>query len=210
VVSDPVGQRIVTNLARPGGNITGFSHFDTGIGGKWVQLLREIAPETTRFVSMFKPALGSYAELFQRSMEDAARSLGIEVTRAPVLTDGDIEAVFERLAGAPNIALLVPSDPFTFVRSPMIAALAAKYRVPAIYPARQFVEDGGLVAYGPDLWDQLRSSAFYVSRILKGEKPGDLPVQAPTKFDFVINLKAARTLGLEIPLTIIARADEVH
>jgi putative ABC transport system substrate-binding protein len=209
VVSDPIGQGIVTDLAHPGGNITGFSHFDRDIGGKWLQLLHEITPQTMRFASMFNPAMGSYTELFQRSIEDAARSLSLEVTRAPVRNDGEIEAAFERLAGTTNIALLVPSDQFTYLRSAMIAALAAKYRVPAIYPGRRFVDYGGLVAYSPDLYDEIHRSASYVDRILKGEKPADLPVQAPTKFELVINLKAAKSLGLKIPESILARADEV-
>jgi putative ABC transport system substrate-binding protein len=206
VVSDPIGAGIVANLARPGGNLTGFSHFDIEIGSKWLQLLHEIRPQTTRVASMFNPALHIP---FERSVEDAARSLGIEVTQAPVLSDDDIEAVFKRLAGEQNIALLVPSDAFTYVRSSMIADLAAKHRIPALYPVRRFVDDGGLIAYGPDLYDEIYRSASYVDRILKGEQPGDLPVQAPTKFEFLINLKAAKALGLEVPPSLLARADEV-
>jgi putative ABC transport system substrate-binding protein len=208
VVSDPIGQGIVTDLAHPGGNITGFSHFDSGIGGKWLQLLHEMTPQTMRFVSMFNPAMGSYIEFFQRSMEDAARSLSLEVTRAPVRNDGEIEAAFERLATT-NTALLFSSDQFTYARSAMIAALAAKHRLPAMLPARRFVDDGGLVAYAPDIYDEIHRSASYVDRILKGEKPADLPVQAPTKFEFLINLRAAKSIGLKIPDSILARADEV-
>ena len=209
VVSDPIGQGIVADLAHPGSNITGFSHFDSGMGGKWLQLLHEMTPQTTRFASIFNPAMGSYTELFERSIEDAARSLSLDVTRTPVRNDGEIETAFQRLAGTTSIALLFPTDQFTYARSAMIAALAVKHRLPAIYPARRFVDDGGLVAYGPDIYDEIHRSASYVDRILKGEQPGDLPVQAPTKFEFIINLKTAKTIGLTIPDSILARADEV-
>ena len=209
VVSYPIDQGIVPNLARPGGNVTGFSYFDGGIGGKWLQLLLEMTPQRTRFVSMYNPTVGPIGDLFQRSIDDAARSLNVEVTRALVYTDSDIEAVFERIAGARDIALLVPSNAFTYIRSSMIAVLAAKYHIPAMYPARRFVEEGGLVAYGPDLYHQIYEAASYVDRILKGAKPGDLPVQQPTKYPLVINLRAAKALGLNIPPSLLARADEV-
>jgi putative ABC transport system substrate-binding protein len=177
------------------------------MGSKWLELLHEIVPQTTRVASMFNPAFGTY--IYERSIEEAARSLGLEIMQAPVLTDTDIEAVFERLTGETNIALLLSSDAFTYVRSEMIADLAAKHHIPAILPARRFVDAGGLISYGPDLFHEIYSSAFYVDRILKGEHPTDLPVQAPSKFEFLINLKAARTLGLAIPPTLLARADEV-
>ena len=200
----------MTSFAHPGGNVTGFSHFDTGVGGKWLQVLREIVPQRTRFVSMFNPNPNNpITELFQRSIEDAARSLSVEVSRALVHDDSEIQAAFEQFAGATNIALLVPSDPFTYFRSAMIAALAAKHRIPAMYPARRFVDDGGLVAYGPDLYDQIYLAASYVNRVLKGEKLGDLPVQQPTKYTLVINLKTAKVLGLDVPHSLLARADEV-
>ena len=168
-----------------------------------------MTPQTTRFASIFKPGGGPYAEFFQRSFEDAARSLGTEVTRAPVLTDEDIGDVFERLAGATNIGLLVAPDVLTYFRSRMIVDLAAKHRIPAIYPDHRFVDDGGLVAYGPDLYDEIRSSASYVDRILKGAKPGDLPIQQPTKYTLLINFRAAKALELNIPASLLARADEV-
>jgi putative ABC transport system substrate-binding protein len=207
VVSDPIDLGIAASFAHPGGNVTGFSNFDTGVGGKWLQLLREMAPQRTRFVSMFRP--DPIAEFFQRSIEDAARSLNVEVSRAPVHDDGEIQAAFEQFGGATNIALLVPSNTFTYFRSAMIAALASKLRIPALYPARRFVDDGGLVAYGPDLYDQIYLAASYVDRVLTGAKPGDLPIQQPTKYTLVINLRAAKALGLEIPPTLLARADEV-
>ena len=209
VVSDPIYQGIATSFAHPGGNVTGFSNFDTGVGGKWLQLLREMAPQRTRFVSMFNPTNNQIIEFFQRSIEDAARSLNVEVSRAPVHDDGEIRAAFEQFAGATNIALLFPSDTFTYFRSAMIAPLAAKHRIPAMYPARRFVDDGGLVAYGPDIYDQIFSAASYVDRVLKGEKPGDLPIQQPTKYTLVINLRAAKAIDLNIPPSLLARADEV-
>jgi putative ABC transport system substrate-binding protein len=210
VVSDPVGQGLVSSLARPGDNITGFSNFEPGIIGKWLGLLKEIVPHTTRVAVMFNPATAPYNELFfQRSIENITRSFNVEVMRAPVHDDGEIEAVIERLTAAPNGALLVPSDSFTFFRSPMIVALATKNRLPAIYAFRRFVADGGLVDYGVDPYDQIRSAASYADRIIKGAKPGNLPVQQPTKYTLVINLKTAKALGLEISPSVLALADEV-
>jgi putative ABC transport system substrate-binding protein len=209
IVSDPVGQGIVTSFAHPGGNVTGFSNYDSEIGGKWLQVLREMAPQRTRFVSVFNPTNNPVSELFQSSFEDAARSLHVEVTQAPVYSDGEIQAVFERFAGATNIAFLFPSDPFTFFRSTMIAALASKHQIPAIFPARRFADDGGLVAYGPDIYHEIYSAASYVDRVLKGANPGDLPIQQPTKYTLVINLRAAKAIDLNIPSSLLARADEV-
>jgi putative tryptophan/tyrosine transport system substrate-binding protein len=209
VVSYPIDQGIVTNLAHPGGNVTGFSYYDSGMGGKWLQLLQEMTPQRKRFVSMYNPIGGPYAELFQRSIEDAAHSLDVEVTRAPVHSDSEIEAVFDRIAGVTDIDLLIPSNAFTYTRSSLIAALAAKHHIPTMYPARRFADEGGLVAYGPDLYHQIYSAASYVDRILKGAKPGDLPIQQPTKYTLVINLRAAKALDLNIPSSVLARADEV-
>jgi putative ABC transport system substrate-binding protein len=209
IVSDPVGQGLVSSLARPGGNITGFSNFEPEMGGKWLQLLKEIASHATRITVMFNPATSPYNELFYRSVESAAPSFNVQVTQAPVRSDGEVEAVFERLAETTNSAVLVPSDAFTFFRSAMIVALAAKTRLPAIYSFRRFVIDGGLVFYGPDPFEQVRSSASYVDRILKGAKPGDLPIQQPTKYTLAINLKTARALGLDVPLHLQQLADEV-
>jgi len=208
VVSDPIGQGVVTNFAHPGGNVTGFSYFDSGIGGKWLQLLLEMTPQRTRFVSMFS-GTGGPTELFQRSIEDGARSLSVEVTRAVVHNDSEIEAVFERIAGATDIALIIPSNQFTYIRSRMIAELASKHRIPTMYPARRFADEGGLIAYGPDIYDEIYSAASYVDRILKGAKPGDLPIQQPTKYTLVINLRAAKAIDLNIPPSLLARADEV-
>jgi len=209
IVSDPVGQGVVASLAHPGGNLTGFSNLEPGIGGKWLDLLKEIAPNAARIAVMFNPATSPYNELFQRSVEDAARSFDVEVTRTSVHDDAEVAAVFERLAGQPNAALLVPSDAFTYFRSATIVALAAKHRLPAIYAFRRFTVDGGLVSYGVDAFDQVRLSASYVDRILKGAKPRDLPVQTPTKYTLIINLKAAKALSLNVPPSLLATADEV-
>jgi putative ABC transport system substrate-binding protein len=209
VVSDPISQGLVSKLAHPGGNITGFSLFEPGMGGKWLDLLKKMLPHTTRVAVMFNPIVSPVNELFVRSVDDAARSFDVEVMRAPVHDDAEIGDAFEQLARAHHSALLVPSDAFTFTRSKMIVALAGKYRLPAIYAYRRFVDDGGLVGYGIDLDEHLRSTASYVDRIIKGAKPGDLPVQQPTKYTLVINVNSAKMLGLEIPPNVLALADEV-
>jgi putative tryptophan/tyrosine transport system substrate-binding protein len=209
IVSDPVGQRIVTTLAHPGGNLTGFSNLEPGIGGRWLQLLKELAPNSSQVLVMFNPATSPYNELFQRSVEEAASSFQVEVTRVSVGDDATIAAAFDRLASLPGVGLLVPSDAFTYFHSGPIVALAAKYRVPAIYAFRRFVTEGGLVSYGVDAFDQVRSSASYVDLVLKGTKPRDLPVQMPTKYTLIINLKAAKALSLTVPPTLLALADEV-
>jgi putative ABC transport system substrate-binding protein len=207
--SDPVGQGFVSNLARPGGNITGFSNLEPEIGGKLLGLLKELAPKTARVAVMFNPVTSPHTELFERSVGKAAPSFNIEVTRAPVYEDPEIEAVFQRIAAAPNGALLVPSDSFTFFRRKMILTLAAQHRVPAIFGVSRFAYDGGLAGYGADPYEQIRSAAAYADRILKGEKPGDLPVQQPTKYTLVLNLKTAKALGITVPPTLLAIADDV-
>jgi putative tryptophan/tyrosine transport system substrate-binding protein len=209
VVSDPVGQGFVPNLAHPGGNITGFSNLEPGIGGKWLELLKEIAPAVNKVAVMFNPATSPYNELFERSVEDGAGTFGVQVSRAPVHDDAEITAVFERLAGQSDVGLLVPSDAFTYFRSAMIVTLAAKHRLPAIYPFRRFVDEGGLVSYGVDTFEQMRAAASYVDRILKGAKPADLPVQLPTKYTFIINMKTAKALGLNVSSGLLATADDV-
>jgi putative tryptophan/tyrosine transport system substrate-binding protein len=209
VVSDPVGQGVVPNLAHPGGNVTGFSNLEPGIGGKWLELLKEIAPGVTKVAVMFNPASSPYNELFEHSVEDAAHTFGVHVLRTPVHDDSEVAAAFERLASQPDVGLLVPSDAFTYFRSAMIVALAAKHRLPAIYPYRRFAEEGGLAAYGVDIFEQMSAAASYVDRILKGAKPGDLPVQMPTKYTLIINMKAAKALGLNVPSGLLAAADDV-
>jgi putative tryptophan/tyrosine transport system substrate-binding protein len=209
IVSDPVSQGLVLSLGHPGRNITGFSHFDPEMGGKWLELLKEIAPHTRLIAVMFNPATSPYNELFQHSIENAASSFKVEIMPAPVNADGEIEAVFERLAGVPNGAVLVPSDAYTYYRSPKIVLLAARSGLPAIYAFRRFVDDGGLVFYGPDPYEEVRSTAFYVDRILKGAEPSELPVQQPSKFNLVINLRTAKALGLDVPLNLQQLADEL-
>jgi putative tryptophan/tyrosine transport system substrate-binding protein len=209
IVSDPVGQGLVPNLAHPGGNVTGFSNLEPGVGGKWLELLKEIAPAATKVVVMFNPATSPYNELFERSVEDGARTFGVQVSRAPVHDDAEITALFDQLAGQPGVGVLVPSDAFTYFRSATIVALAAKNRLPAIYAFRRFADEGGLAAYGVDAFEQMRATASYVDRILKGAKPGDLPVQMPTKYSLMINLKTAKALGLNIPSGLLAAADDV-
>jgi putative ABC transport system substrate-binding protein len=209
IVSDPVGQGVVPNLAHPSGNVTGFSNLEPEVGGKWLDLLKEMVPGATKVVVMFNPATSRYNELFERSVEDAAHTYNVQVSRAPVNDDAGVTAVFERLIGQPNVALLVPSDAFTYFRSAMIVALATKYQVPAIYAFRRFVTEGGLACYGVDAFEQVRLTASYVDRILKGATPGDLPVQMPTKYTLIINLKTAKALDLTVPPTLIALADEV-
>jgi putative tryptophan/tyrosine transport system substrate-binding protein len=209
VVSDPVGQGLVPNLTHPGGNITGFSNLEPGLGGKWLELLKEIAPGVTNVAVMFNPATSPYNELFERSVEDGARTFGVQVSRAPVHDDPEMAAAFERLAGQPDVGLLVPSDAFTYFRSATVVALAAKHQLPAIYPYRRFAEEGGLAAYGVDIFEQQRAAASYVDRILKGARPGDLPVQMPTKYTLIINMKTAKALDLKVPSGLLAAADDI-
>ena len=209
VVSDPVGQGLVPNLAHPGGNITGFSNLEPLIGGKWLELLKKIAPALTKVAVMFNPATSPYNKLFERSVENGAPTFGVQVLQVPAHDDAEVAAAFERLAGQPDTGLLVPSDAFTYFRSATIVALAAKHRLPAIYAFRRFAVEGGLISYGVDAFEQMRATASYADRILKGTKPGDLPVQMPTKYTLTINLKTAKVLGLSVPADLLATADEV-
>jgi ABC-type uncharacterized transport system substrate-binding protein len=205
-VSDPEGAGVVTNLARPGGNITGFANFEPAMGGKWLQILREIAPQLTRIAIVRNPA---GLKRVKESIEAEAASIGIEAVDCGVRTSEEINASFGAFAGHLNTGLIVLPDPIVLAQRGLIIELAAKQRHPAAYPLRAFAVDGGLLSYGVDVQDQARRSAFYIDRILKGEHPGDLPVQAPTKFQLVINSRTAKALGLTVPLTLLARADEV-
>jgi putative ABC transport system substrate-binding protein len=208
-VSEPVAQGFVASLARPGGNTTGFTNLEPSVGGKWVELLKDIAPRVTRVAVMFNPASTSIAAQFVRSVEAAGVKLGLETAEARVHEFAEIDAVLTRLGREPGIGLILPPDTFTGFHHKLIVELAARYRLPAIYPFGYFAVAGGLVAYGPDVTDQFRRAATYVDRIFQGEPPGDLPVQQPTKFELVINLKTAKALGLTVPPTLLARADEV-
>jgi putative ABC transport system substrate-binding protein len=205
MVGNPVGNGFVESLAHPGGNVTGFSAFEPAIVGKWLELLREIAPGTKHVVIL------SYAgyEFFWRGADAAASALGVNVSPINCRDDGEIERAISSLAAAPGAGLIVLPAPFFASRRQLILQLAGARKIPAVYPFRYYAKAGGLLSYGIDAVDVYRRAAAYVDRILKGEKPADLPVQAPTKFELVINLKAAKTLGLAVSTTLLARADEV-
>jgi putative ABC transport system substrate-binding protein len=208
VVADPVAQRIVPRLDRPGGNITGFGNFEATLGGKWLELLSEIAPGLKRAAIMFNPDTAPVS-IYMPSLETAARSLKVVLIAAPVHNDVEIEMAIAALGREPGGGLVVISEIFTVAhRAPIISA-AARNNVPAVGGGSAFARDGGLLSYGPDNVDTYRRAASYVDRILRGAKPGDLPVQLPTKFEMVLNLKTAKAFGLTVPLTLQAIADEV-
>jgi len=208
-VTDPVAQGIVESLARPGGNITGITIFEPEIGGKWVHVLKEMAPGTTRVAVIFNPDTAPYYRLYMRAVEAAAASLTMKAIEAPAHNPAEIEAAISLLAREPAGGLIAMSDGFTVVHSDLIVALAARYRLPAAYSFRFQVTKGGLISYGVDLIDMQWRAATFVDRILKGAKPSDLPVELPTKFELVISLKTAKALGLDVPPSVLARADEV-
>ena len=206
--SEPVAVGLVASLARPGGNITGFANLEPSVGGKWVELLKEIAPGIRRAALIFNPSSSSPVQ-FMLPAHTAGASLGLQTEEVRVHNAAEIEAVLARLGREPGVGLIFPPDTFTGHHRQLIVALAARYRLPAIYPFGFFVAAGGLLSYGPDVTDQFRRSVTYVDRILRGETPGDLPVQLPTKFELVINLRAVKALDLTLPSTLLARADEV-
>jgi putative tryptophan/tyrosine transport system substrate-binding protein len=210
-VSDPVAQGFVASLPKPGGNLTGFAGTEFSVGGKWLDLLKEIAPGLARVAIMFNPDTAPQAKFFVRSIEAAASSLRVQPVVVPVRAMSDIEPAFESFTRAPTGGLILTTDPFTNLRQQLIAELASRHRLPAISWVPDFPKNGGLMSYGATInfLGQFRQAAGYVDRILKGEKPADLPVQAPTKYELVINLKTAKTLGLDVPPTLLARADEV-
>ena len=207
IVPDPVGNGWVTSLSRPGGNATGFLMFEYNLATKWVEILKEIAPDVTR-VGVLREAIihgiGQFAVI-----QSVASSLGVDVTPINLQSTAEIERDVEALAQSANAGLILTASPASVVHRDLIIALAARDKLPAIYVERLFAAAGGLVSYGSDLADQYRRAARYVDRILKGEKPADLPVQAPTKYHLTINLRTAKTLGLSVPPTLLARADEV-
>jgi putative tryptophan/tyrosine transport system substrate-binding protein len=210
-LADPVGSGFVASFSRPGGNATGFvAHsFEPTMAGKWLELLKEIAPRVSRVAFLFNPATATYFEYYTKPFKAAAPSFGVEAIAAPVHDRSELESTFAAQAREPNGSLVVMPDSFTNAHSLEITSLAARYRLPAVYPYRLYAQVGGLLAYGNDVSDNYRRAAGYVDRILKGEKPADLPVQAPTKYELVINLKTAKALGLDIPRSVLARADEV-
>jgi ABC-type uncharacterized transport system substrate-binding protein len=208
VVGDPVGTGIVDSLARPGGNATGFAQFEFSMSGKWLELLKQVAPDMNRAAILRDPLLGTGTSQFA-AVQAVAPSLRVEVTPINMRDAGEIEQSVETFARAPNGGLILTASGAAQRHRALIIALAARYKLPAVYYARFFVAAGGLISYGIDFADQYRRAAGYVDRILRGEKPADLPVQAPTKYELVVNLKTAKALGLEIPPSVLARAEEV-
>jgi putative ABC transport system substrate-binding protein len=207
-VADPVGAGFVQSLSRPGGNATGFIQFEYSLSGKWVELLKEIAPGVTRAAVVRDPALTSGIGQFA-VIQSVASSVGVEVSPIDPRDATEIEGAVEAFAHSPNGGLIVTSSALSVLHRDLIIALAARHKLPAVYYRRYFVASGGLISYGFDLVDEYRRAAGYVDRILKGEKPADLPVQAPTRYELVINMKTAKALGLEMPASVLARADEV-
>jgi putative tryptophan/tyrosine transport system substrate-binding protein len=209
LVADPIGSGFVVSFPQPGGNITGFVTMEPTVAGKWLELLKEIAPRVARVAMLFNPATAPYAEYWLNPFKAAAASFAVQAIVAPVHSTSELESVVAAQAHEPNGGLIVMPDTFTTEHRSEITSLAARYRLPAVYPYRVFAESGGLLSYGDDLTDNFRRAASYVDRILKGEKPAELPVQAPVKFELLINLKAARALGIAVAPSMIARADQV-
>ena len=208
-VTDPIGQGFVSNLAHPGGNVTGFTSFEFSIGTKWLEALKEIAPRVKRVAVIFNPETAPFADLFWRPLEAAAPSFAVAPISAGVRNTDELERMADAFAREPNGGLVVLPDVSTTNHRGLIIALAARHHLPAVYPFRYFATSGGLLSYGTDVADVFRRAASYVDRILKGTNPGQLPIQAPTKYELVINLHTARSLGLSVPPTLLARADEV-
>jgi putative ABC transport system substrate-binding protein len=209
LVSDPVAQGFVSNLAHPGGNITGFSAFETSMAGKWLDLLKQASPDLTRVAVIFNPDTSPQSKLFVPAIEASASSLAVEVVVAPVHATGDFEPLIASFSRRPNSGLIFPSDQFLASQRGLILEVVARYRLPAVYATETFARNGGLIYYGTDWQNQFRQAAIYVDRILKGANAGELPVQQPTKFPLIVNLAAARALGIELPTGLLLSADEV-
>jgi putative tryptophan/tyrosine transport system substrate-binding protein len=207
-VSDPVGSGIVADLAHPGGNITGFTNFEPDMGGKWVQLLKETAPSMNRIAVVYESDSRATVALL-RAAEAVAAGLAVEVTAVDLYHGTEVERAIAEFASGLNGGLIVTPCPAAVANRASIIVLAARHRLPAVYPFRYFATEGGLLSYGPDQIEQWRGAATYVDRILRGEQPGDLPIQAPTKFELVVNMKTAKALNIDVPMTLSARADEV-
>ena len=208
-IVDPVGSGFVVSLPRPGGNVTGFLNLETSMTGKWLELLKEIAPRVARVAIFFNPSTAPYAEVYLNPFKAAAASLGVEAIVAPIRDLTELDTVIAAQARDPNGGLIAMPDGFMLAHHAEIASMAARYRLPAVASYRVFATAGGLLSYGNDILDNYRRAAAYVDRILKGEKPSELPVQFPVKFELAINLKTAKALGLEVPPSLLARADEV-
>jgi putative ABC transport system substrate-binding protein len=209
VVNDPVGQGFISSLARPGGNITGFTFVEYSMFGKSLELLKQVAPSVARVGFIFNPDTVAYYEGFLPAFTTHARHESVELRPVRVRTEADVDAALAELAAAPGGGLIVPPDTYTLVHRGRIVRAAEQGRIPAIYSYRQLVKEGGLISYGPETADIFRRSASYVDRILKGANPAELPAQAPTKFEFAVNLNTATALGLTVPPTLLALADEV-
>jgi putative tryptophan/tyrosine transport system substrate-binding protein len=209
IVADPVGSGFVASLPRPGGNVTGFTVMEATTAGKWLELLKDIEPRLNRAAFLFNPATAPFADYYLNPFKTAAASLGIEAIPAPVHDRSELESVIAAQVRGPSTGLIVMPDGFLNDHRAELVLLATRYRIPAIYPWRFFPELGGLLSYGSEQRDLFRLAATYVDRILKGEKPADLPVQAPTKYELVINLKTAKALGLTVSPSLLARADDV-
>jgi putative ABC transport system substrate-binding protein len=208
-VSDPIGAGFIANLARPGGSVTGFLTIEDSMAGKWLELLREIAPHVRRVAFMYNPETAPFAEYYLSAFKSAAASVAVEAVAAPIHAPTELEPVIADQARVPNSGLIAMPDTFMITRRVEVISLANRYRLPAIYPFRYFATDGGLLSYGSDQVDNFRRAAIYADRILKGIKPSELPVQAPVKFELVVNAKTAKALGLEVPSSFYWRADEV-
>jgi ABC-type uncharacterized transport system substrate-binding protein len=208
ITADPVGSGFVDSLSRPGGNATGFMLFEYSLSAKWLELLKQIAPAVTRAAVLRDPASTSGVGQFA-VIQSVAPSVGIEVSPVNVRDAGEVERAVKAFARSSNVGLIMTASPLTATHRDLVITLAAQHKLPAVYNNRSYAEAGGLISYGANFIDQYRQAAGYVDRILKGEKPADLPVQAPTKYELIINLKTAKALGLEIPPTLLARADEV-
>ena len=209
MVADPVGSGFVATLSRPDGNVTGFAAIEGSLAGKWLELLKEIAPSVSRVAFLFSRATASYAEAYLNPFKAAAPNFAIQAIPAPVNSPSELETVIAAQAREPNSGLIVMPDGFMNVHRAKITSLADRWRLPAVYPFRFFAELGGLLCYGNEQRDQFRLAATYVDRVLRGGKPRDLPVQAPARFELVINLKTAKALGLDVPMQLQQRADEV-
>ena len=209
VVTDPVGSGFVESLARPGGNATGFTIMESSMAGKWLALLKEIAPNVVRAAFLFNPATAPYVNYYLKPFNDAAQALGLEAFAAPIHGIAELEMITGAQANTPNTGLIVIPDGYLNVHRAEIISLAARHRLPAVYPWRFFPESGGLLSYGSDQRDEFWLAAEYADRILRGEKPSRLPVQAPTRFELVVNLSTAKALGLDVPPTLLARVDRI-
>jgi len=208
-VSEPISLGLVASLSHPGGNITGFTNLEPSVGAKWLELLKGIAPQVKRVGFLFNPDSTPATQLFYRAIEGATAKFAVDSTMVPVRQSEDIESAMNKLGAQPGVGLIAQPDTFLANHAKQIVDLAAKVRVPVIYPFDFYTTDGGLISYGPDVVDQFRQAASYIDRILKGEKPTDLPVQQPTKFKLVINAKTAKLLDLRVPDNLLAIADEV-